>query len=492
MDFVSLKSFLSTPIEKIQQQLKNNFSTTGSKVFTDSETHAFNTAKMSFAYTLEKCCAKGFVNPATKDFVNNFERAGYDISKMDADIFSQLSAVYQDFQFGKSNGVENASSKLYCNIYELFSGAKFKEMAKIVTSSPFFKQNRISMESIYEDSDFLGRLDAAVNSYMKSGEHWDRSYEKFVDYALDIYHNDNNESQSFEGPIAAFHSLDTGLKATSDAIGGISNVLIIMIVITTTLLIVLGLIFIYYTRSLNEAIKILTEKETGKKVVGKIKADRIMSAIVDCDSNVAPVTKTMLYKPASLGVNYITESLKFDTNVVKKGLDLVYSATNGKEDYNNEESREGAILVTALVIASILVIIPVARLCCYWIHHLNVQIKLFFKENKEMLSMNIDELLERYNDTSTPPAEKKRLEAIIKRQEAWCQTLAKWSKTSYSSQLEASRNVEREIRQDDTHDFDHDAYEAEDRSKSTDTSATHPGLDDGNNTGPISDGSIDF
>ena len=490
MDFVSLKSFINTPVEKIQQTISNNFSTTGSKVYTDSETHAFNIAKMSFAFTLEKCCSKGgFVNPATRDFVSNFERAGYDISKMDADIFSQLSAVYNDFQYGKSNGVENASSKLYCNIYELFSGAKFKEMAAIVTSSPFFKQNRISMESIYEDSEFLGRLDAAVNSYIKSGEHWDKSYEKFVEYALDIYHNDN--SQSSEG---IFSAMTSGLKTTTDAISGISSVLIIMTVIITTLLIVLGLIFIHYTRSLNEAIKILAEKETGKKVISKNRYDRVMEAIVDCDSKVAPVTKSMLYKPASLGVNYVTESLKFDTNVVKKSLDLVYSATNGKESLNNEESREdGGILIAAITVAVILVIIPVARLCCYWIHHFDVQLRLFFKENKEMLSMNIDELLERYNDPSTPPAEKKRLEAIIKRQEAWCQTLAKWSKTTYASQLETSRKVEREIRQDDSRDFDHDAYEAEDASKSTDTTDnTRKDLDDGNNHEPIDSGSIDF
>ena len=126
-------------------------------------------------------------------------------------------------------------------------------------------------------------------------------------------------------------------------------------------------------------------------------------------------------------------------------LDKSFKEGLSKEDWRYPvKSTEAVIplIVVSLGIAlGLTLLMPAIRQFMYFIESLKVDLSMLFRDNADMLAVDI-QLLEEKKNSTTDKNEIKRLDTIIQKSKVWHERLIKWSNFWYSEQEKAEDTAE--------------------------------------------------
>ena len=140
------------------------------KIFSKDEDKEIRAQWLSFGTTLSACNKGHIVPPDFKPAVKEFEKAGYDVTKLSKEYKLSLETTYKDFKeliSDDSKSFKNTSIEAYCKIYEFFSNATNIKFINRLKNDPNTKKNSLGIEDWNIDS-----IESYLNetSYVKSEE----------------------------------------------------------------------------------------------------------------------------------------------------------------------------------------------------------------------------------------------------------------------------------------------------------------------------------
>lgn len=417
---------IGIPTDKFKSMIDTASNITAGRGINVNEEIDYRTEVKLFNNTLKKLGHRRIVAPELMPTVEMFEKAEYDFNKLPKDVIGKLSYTYKNIApIVKSDKAKysGTSLELYCSIYEMFSGNAISNAVKRIKKSKFARDHVLSREMY-------------------------TSIESFQNYL-----SENEQSEEW-----VFAEIASGVAATSKtitAIGQMIHILTILLVFLIVGVVILCLVSASFNANISEHI---IREETSKNVksFGATKAHEInvLAAMEDSESNFPPATKLLFFKPMNFIQSFInklvvTNYKDFDNSLTK--LDNYKS----KEDF--EQSEEAVLLGflgwKAAAIASVL-LMPIILCSCrhviYYVSHCRLKLHEFLKEQAEWTEFNIENLIEKRDNPTTPEAERERINKIIIKQEAWVSRLNKLSESIYKTQLSASNDTRTDLRDDDS------------------------------------------
>lgn len=454
----------SVIIEKSQDDLEKDLVTAAnipdSKVFTKSEEVEIKSQFAAFQYTVEKCSMGHLCPPEFKGIVSEFEHAGYDIEKLSPATKNSLKQTYNDLKYACENDSriqKNSAANVYCTIFEFLSGTTAKTLFNRLKNSKAAKKFAISKE--------------------------DLSVEGLQNALMEYNHNMNDiYAASMEGKIAEFLKsgtsfINTGtatFKTMPSTFAGIKDLLVIVVFILLVLLVLiiaLTVINMAYTTELSKLLSELTSVEI-KQLGGSenTRKSKVIEAANNMNTKTPIGVNKLLFKPAALSVKFLDKNIKKNSKVFNdiidetdKSVEAFENFDMSKEDGTSEalktimdfiKTKSKWIIIPAVVFAIVKVIFPMIRGSLYFVKHFGLKASTFFKEQAEWVDLNVESLIEKRDDVNTTEEERKRLDKIIAKQQAWGRRLSSWANHFYKSQIEAANDARDEIREEEKIDFD--------------------------------------
>lgn len=448
------KVIMDMPLEKMESMADSFSKVADSKVLTDGEALELKTQILSFGNALTKCGNGHLVPPELKPSIEAFEKADFDIKKLPANMKMSLDKTYNDLKVvcDKHPGeFKNTQAKLYCNIYNFFNNATNLKFLNRIRKDPIVKKSNLSKESFDNDDEYI-------------------SYE-----SLERWLANTNDDYSFEGIIGAttatMNAIKAGVISLTGSVSGtlvtiqtVATIVAVLLVIAIILLSVLLLTNMQYKAELADILKHITGsdavEENGTKT---IRSDAPYVAAKNMVMHTNPLTKNMLYKPCA-------GALSSFNKICNKGYQwfdkTLTSAKNVKSKEDLDHSQEvlpaflikaGAIISGASIpfwiIFSIVCVLIFIKPAVYFIYRTKLKGYEFFKEEADMLLVNIEDIEERLKNT-TSQAEKDRLSKIIEKQRAVYHNLSAIASWFYKTQQDAAVDTRDDLRDDDSINYD--------------------------------------
>lgn len=411
---------LRIPTEKIQSLFSSANSITAGKQLSKGEEKELMIEVKKFNRALNKVSKGRIVTPELAPTVKAFESAGYDLSKLPGEMGAGLRGTYNDLQnFVRNdpNKYKNTSAELYCNLYEMFADNSMARAVSRFKSSKFIKENEKSREML-------------------------NGVASFEQYLAD---------QSSEGIFAA---TTTALNTIGGTVVGVNNllgILTVLIVFLIAAIVVLCIINIAYTTALQENVKLLTEDAVKNKGKLKSKNEIVQMAMDKMESDIPPISRILFFKPVNTVSGFVKNFFVKNYNKFDRDLTEIDKLKGSKEDL--EQSEEflglGAVASGIFIALCLPVLLACSRQMIYYVGHCRLKMSEFFKEQAEWVDINIESLIEKRDDPTTPASEKERLNKIIEKQKTWSDRLIKYSQNCYKTQVEAGNDTRTNIRDDD-------------------------------------------
>lgn len=462
------KEILDMTDDKLDVMIENYSRATDSKVLSKDEDREIASQLVSFSRALKKCGNGHIVPQEFKNTVKEFEKVDFDFTKLPFELKKSIDSTYNDFKSVNPSVIKGTSAETYCRIYEFFGNTKNRKFIERIRKDPTVKKSGLTSTET---------LDA-------------ESFEEFL--------ADKERSEELFGLGGLISAVTTSAASVGEgaAVAGsiISNIGIFICIIFSAILvclIALVAINIAYKIELANILKrVIADNENTPSDVAvtvgdnyavslkgakKSREDTVALAVQSLDNNTNILTKNFFYKPANA-------SLKALSKLMDKGYvwmdNILKSAKNAKSKeelaVNNEQSEEIAIpaavagavssISTAIsgalaamtplfIILLIILIVMMIKPAVYFIYHTKMKIGEFFKDESEMLSVNVEELM-KLRDETHDEKERDRLSKIIKRQQNVCRNLSALANLFYKTQQEAANDTRDEMREDDRIDYD--------------------------------------
>jgi hypothetical protein len=437
------KKIIDMPLEKMNAMVDSFSKVSDSKVLSDSEEKELKTQILSFGRCLTKCGNGHLVPPELKDTMNIIEKCDYDITKLPVDLKTSLDRTYEDLKYciTKHDGdFKNTQAKLYCSIYDFFSNAKNISFLSKIRKDPVMKNASISKEDFNEET---GITIDSIESWLA----------------------DNTDEKSFEGigsmivgVKAAFTALSTTITRSLISIHALITILIILIIIAVILMITLLVINMQYKSELADILKLLVQD----KLEGKDKEEYKYIAAKNMVDHTNPLSKSLFYKPVAASLNAYSKITTKGEDWLNKTLTAIKKSKSKEDiDQSNEAipiigtiaAAISGLTVPFWIIFSLICIFMFIKPAVYFIYRLRLKGHQFFKEEADMLAVNIEELKDK-KDNCTSEAEKQRLQKIIDKQEKIYTNLSSMAEWFYKAQQEAAVDARDDIRDCDSIDYD--------------------------------------
>ena len=437
------KKIIDMPLEKMNAMVDSFSKVSESKVLSDSEEKELKTQVLSFGRCLTKCGNGHLVPPELKETMKTIEKCDYDITKLPVDLKTSLDRTYEDLKFCISNHTgdfKNTQASLYCSIYEFFSNAKNINFLSKIRKDPAIKNASNSKENYINDEGIT------------------------ID-SIEMWLADNTDVKSFEGigsmiagVKSAFTALSTNVSRSLLSIHSLITILIILIIIAVVLMITLLIINMQYKAELADVLKLLVQD----KLEGKDKEDYKYLAAKNMVDHTNPLSKSLFYKPVSASLNAYSKITTKGEEWLNKTLTAI-KKSKSKEDL--DQSGEaipvigaiatfiGSFTVPFWIIFSLICIFIFIKPAVYFIYRLRLKGYQFFKEEADMLAVNIEELKDK-KDNTTSETEKQRLQKIIDKQERIYTNLSSIAEWFYKAQQDAAVDARDDIRDCDSIDYD--------------------------------------
>lgn len=442
---MNFTDMITSKFDNIKDSFDKLLNISDSKVFNDNEIHALNVELSKFKFTLNKCARGNITGPGTKKFVETFSKANYDLAKLPNHYKEELGRTYNELSMAlKSNPSyfdDNKCATTYCQIYELFSGIKFKKFINRIQSSKFAEKFKKSNESILDPQ--------SLENYL-------------ADLKLT-----GDSSFSEEGIFTPIYNGINGAKtAVINATGKLSTsinmaaiICIIMGIIISVLLIVLGTIYVRYISTLNEVlVKISDNSEDIAEAIKHSKQERIKYCAMRLDTDIPQATKTLLINPSKLSLRYTNNLVDKKYNQFDKLLSFAEKSTEGFE-----------LLIGGAILAGLIMLPSTLRCAMYWVQHSLINLDEILVEENQLLQNDLDDIDEKLNDPNTPKGEKDRLAKIKSKNINWMKTFSSVSESINKSFLLSNSDASQEMKADEKIDFEKGVTKEEERIAAVDT-----------------------
>lgn len=430
-----------------------------SKTLTKDEEKNVIASLASFNHTMKKVSRFGLIPPEMKDVTRNFEKAGYDITRMPREYSNSLKRTYEDLSYATKTDpgfFKDKASNAYCTVYELFTGIKFKNFVSKLKKSKTVSKILQSNES-YSNLDSIESIDA---------------------FYADLDRNEHSEE--LFGPV---RNAANQFLTLSNSVNSLTSIIIISVVIIGILICCMCIVSSMYQQRLVESIEALTEAELDQRKKGKANKAFIdkLAVAKAMENGISPATKSFMVSPmvgCSKFINKITEPKEFIN--ISKGIDIIDKTPDSSSE-SLDQSQEiigfgttlaGAasaigtfvagnpIIIGVSIVAALILVIQLLRGAIYWIGHFRLKVGTILKEQSDTLDTNVVALIDKMNDPATPKSEKERLAKVIERQKNMSKNLMNLSEVFYKTQNTANSDTNYDLKDDEKIDFDKQADDA--------------------------------
>lgn len=437
------KIMLEKNISELTSDLDKVMSVSDTKILTKAEQKEYLSNFNSLMHTIKKCSKSGLVSPELRDITNSFEAAGYDIEKMPSHFSGSLKRTYVGLSAAcKENPgyFKNSVSKGYCDCYELFTGVKFKNFISKMKSSKGFQKIMNSREDLNHLSS-IEKLDVMIS------ECDDKSVEGIGAFL----------AEKFVGPVSLEFSTLTS------SVSMLSSIVIITVVVIAILIISMCIVSSMFQQRIVEAIEELSAKTLEHEKLLKITNQEIAKSM---EEKIPVGSKKFLFKPMICCSKFMSKIVEpKNVECIDKSLKVV-EKDGSKESL--DQSNEGVGVVSSLmlfgathpifipitIIFGIIVIIPFIRSIIYKFNRTKFRFGELLKAQSDTINNNVELLVNKLNNPSTPDSEKERLKKIIEKQMNIAKTLKSMSEKINKDSIESDSDVSFELNQDAKIDFD--------------------------------------
>lgn len=437
------KIMLEKNISELTSDLDKVMGVSDTKTMTLVEQKEYLSNFNSLLHTVRKCSRSGLISPELRDITNSFEAAGYDVNKMPSHFSGSLKRTYVGLSEAcKANPgyFKNTVSKGYCDCYELFTGVKFKNFVNKMKSSKGFQKLMNSREDLNHLSS-IEKLDIMLSE-------------------------DCNKSTEGIGSFISERLLGTvtsEFAGLTSSVTMLSSIVIVCVIVIAILIVSMCIVSSMFQQRLVEVIEELSSKTLSHDEKIKVTNEDVAKAM---EEDIPIGSKKFLFKPMICCSKFMSKLVEpKNVECIDKSLKAVEKA-DSKESLTQSGEGVGTIstfllfgvshpiFIPITIIFGIIVIIPLIRSIIYKFNRTKFKFGELLKAQSDTINNNVELLIDKLNNPSTPDSEKERLRKVIEKQMNIAKSLKDMSKKINKDSIDSDSDVNFELNQDSKIDFD--------------------------------------